>query len=137
MTNLITIPFPGVPSMFIKTDTGCIEDINAHMRKNIHDCFIYMIILAILFGLTQIAYIIQFCVRPGAKYSNYADDVDDSAGGDGIPPIVASGGPGNRFLGFFGFKKQAEKNDVEGGTPYSADAGELYDVNGMKSYHDA
>jgi hypothetical protein len=115
--------------MFIKTDSGCIDQINARILKNIHDCFIYLVILCILFGLSEISYLFQFYMNYGSKSdANNALD-GGSNGGTGADPTTQNPvqGSSSKFWAFFKPKKRAKK-DLEGGlgTVAPPDGGDIY-----------
>jgi len=49
--------------MFIKVDTGCLDEINDQTHKNIEECFIYIVLLCCIILLTEFAYIVQFYLQ--------------------------------------------------------------------------
>jgi len=129
LTNLISIPFPGVPTMFIKTDTGCMDEINEHLRKNIHDCFIFLIVLSVLFGLAELTYLLQYFLDYGSGSGRASSD---DGGGDttatAATPPPTQRTMKSRLVGFFRRKPKA-KADEEGATS----AGDAYDLSGVAS----
>lgn len=121
LTQLDNHPFPSSASNFIKTDVGCIDEINSHVRKNIRDTWIYMIIICILYGFCQIFYAVQY------YYDYYGRDYDADLEADAA--AAASGPTPGFFTRAFWNRKRAQ-GDNDGVIP---DGGDLYDVNGKKA----
>jgi hypothetical protein len=86
VTDTASIPFPGTPSLFIKTETGCVDEINAAAKTPIQHCFVHLLILSVLLALAQVAYFIQL-------YQQYIPNNNRGSGiGGGQPADDKSGG---------------------------------------------
>jgi hypothetical protein len=102
--------------MFLKTEQGCIDEINTYLRKNISDCWIYMIIVCSLYFIAEILYAYQF-YYDYRKNSLYRDDSE-------IPGSGASSSGG--FFSRMHLGKRNKKEDLEA----VKDGGDLYNING-------
>jgi len=70
VTDFQKIPFPGTPSMYIKTDIGCTDEINDESMTGIRTSFTFMLIVSLLSIGAEVAYVIQFLYQYVLKKKN-------------------------------------------------------------------